>query len=753
MEASVQELVKKLTLEEKAAFCSGLDMWHTVPVERLGIPSVMMTDGPHGLRKQAGESDHLGLNESVPATCFPSGAGLASSWDPALLRRVGEALGDEAQANGVSIVLGPAVNIKRSPLCGRNFEYFSEDPFLAGELAAEIIEGIQSRGVGTSIKHFAVNNQEHRRMSVDARVDERTLREIYLAGFERAIRKAKPWTVMCSYNRINGVYSSDNRRLLGDVLRGEWGFGGCVMSDWGAVNDRVQGIRAGLDLEMPSSSGAGPAKIIEAVKDGSLPEKELDRCVGALLRVVLKAAESRKTGAGYDREAHHRLARKAAAECMVLLKNEGGLLPFAPGGGKIAVIGDFAQHPRYQGGGSSHINPTRVDAALDAIREIAGPERIVFARGFDAGSEDEDPALLAQAVGAAKDADAVVIFAGLPERFESEGFDRANMNLPENQNRLIEAVAAVQKKTAVVLSNGSPVAMPWLREVAAVLEGYLGGQASGGAAADLLFGRANPSGRLAETFPLKLSDNPSYLNFPGEGDRVEYREGLFVGYRYYDRKEMRVLFPFGHGLSYTTFAFTGIEADHAELKDGETLTVRVRVKNTGAREGLETVQLYVRDPESSVVRPEKELKGFAKVALAPGEEKTAAITLDRRAFAFYDVNAHDWRVESGAFELLAGGSSADLPLRLAVRVQAPRPPRTVFTANSTLGDVLADPRGEQVLRQTFSQAGGLFAQMQEDSGLAPMMSDMVLRAIVSFAGGRDAGALLEKLLAALNAQA
>jgi beta-glucosidase len=738
-----------MTLEEKASLLSGRDFWTTKPVERLGIPSILMTDGPHGLRKQKADSDHLGLYDSVPATCFPTAAALASSWDRELIRQVGEALGEECQAEGVSILLGPGANIKRSPLCGRNFEYFSEDPYLSSEMAAHHILGVQSRGVGASLKHYAVNNQEHRRMSVDAVVDERTLREIYLASFEGAVRQAQPWTVMCSYNRVNGTYASEHPELLTKILKEEWGHEGFVVSDWGAVNDRAAGVAAGLELEMPGSGGINDRKVVEAVRSGALPEEAVDAAVERLLVIILRAADNRKPGATYDAEAHHRLARRAAAESMVLLRNEDGVLPLAKSG-RIAVIGELAVKPRFQGGGSSHVNPTRLDIPLDEIRRSAGAAEVVYAQGYELHREAPDDRLVEEALEAARSADAAVIFAGLPESWESEGFDRTHLRMPENQRRLIEAVAGVQERVIVVLANGAPVEMPWLGSAKAVLEAYLGGQAMGGAVADVLFGDVNPSGKLAETFPKKLSDNPSYLNFPGEGDRVEYREGLFVGYRYYDAKEIEPLFPFGHGLSYTTFAYEKIELDRERMRDDETAVVRVTIANTGERAGKEVVQLYVRDRESTVIRPVKELKGFAKVELKPGERKTVSFRLDKRAFAYYEPRIRDWRVESGEFDILVGASSRDIRLEATLYVESTSKLPWEIHRNTLIGDLLADERTAPYVRQLLAKHSPFGSASGGEAGatLEAFLKYMPLRNIANF--NPQAGLNLDDLLAELN---
>ncbi|OPJ64896.1 beta-glucosidase [Clostridium oryzae] len=751
MKRDIKEIVSKMTLEEKAGLCSGLDFWHTKGVERLGVPSIMVTDGPHGLRKQDTSADHLGINDSVPATCFPSGATLACSWDRSLLQKVGTALGEECQAEGVSVILGPAANIKRSPLCGRNFEYFSEDPYLSTEMAANHIKGVQSQGVGTSLKHFAVNNQEHRRLSVDAEVDERTLREIYLASFEGAVKQSQPWTVMCSYNKVNGTYASENEYLLTSILKEEWGHEGFVMSDWGAVDRRENALKAGLELEMPSSNGIGDNRIVQAVKNGELKEEVLDKAVERLLNIIFKAVDNKKEGAVYDREQHHSLARKIAGECMVLLKNEDNILPLKKEG-KIAVIGGFVDKYRYQGGGSSHIKPNKLDNAAEELKKAAKGENIVFAKGFSLDNDEVDSKLMEEAKNAAASAETAVIFAGLPDRYESEGYDRSHMRIPDNQIALINAIAEVQKNIVVVLSNGSPIEMPWIGNVKGILEAYLGGEAGAGAIADILFGEVNPSGKLAESFPKKLSDNPSYLNFPGEGDTVEYKEGLFVGYRYYDKKEVETLFPFGYGLSYTTFEYKNITVDKKNITDEEKLVVKVTVKNTGKLTGKEIVQLYVRDVESSVIRPVKELKGFEKVELAAGEEKTVEFVLDKRTFAYYNVDIKDWYVESGDFEILIGSSSKDIYLKDVVNVEGTTAVKKIYTRNSTVGDVMANPQARKLTEELLSSTFGQGTDDSENLGtdMTAMMKDMTLRSILHFGGDKSKEKELDKILEMLN---
>ena len=745
----VKALVAKLTLEEKAGLCSGQDFWHTKAVERLQIPAMMVSDGPHGLRKQDESGDHLGINDSIKAVCFPAGCATASSFDRDLLYKVGEALGNECQAEGVGVILGPAVNIKRSPLCGRNFEYFSEDPYLASEIAASQIKGVQSKHVGTSIKHFLANNQEHRRMSSSSEVDERTLREIYLSAFEGAVTQAKPWTVMCSYNKINGTYAAENKTYLTEVLRNEWGFDGFVISDWGAVNDRVPDLEAGLDLEMPTSFGLNDKKIVEAVKEGRLSEEILDQAVERILNIVYRFEENRDTTAVFDREADHILARKVASECMILLKND-GILPLAKEK-KASFLGAFAEKPRYQGGGSSHINSFQTESAL----EMAAGYPVVYAKGYDTKEDKIDEKLVEEAVNAAREAEVAVIFAGLPDAFESEGYDRQHMRLPECQNHLIREICKVNENVVVVLHNGSPVEMPWADQVKGILEAYLGGQAVGGATVDVLYGKVNPSGHLAETFPLKLQDNPSYLYYVGEGNQVEYREGVFAGYRYYDTKEMDVLFPFGHGLSYTTFAYSNMKLDKTEMDDTETLTVQVDVTNTGDCFGKEVVQLYVMPPKGNVIRPVKELKGFEKIGLHPGETKTVTFTLEKRAFAYYDTDLHAWNVESGSYQIALGQSSRTILAKQAVQIHSTTVKKPELTMDTTFGDIFAIPGAKEVMAEVTG-ALSIFGAAEGDAlgeGTGDMMEAMMrympLRGLIAFGGGKltfeDVEKLLEKL--------
>ncbi len=752
----LQELIGKMTLEEKAAMCSGADFWHTESVERLGIPAMMVSDGPHGLRKQDQKADHLGVNDSIKAVCFPAGCGTAASFNRELITKMGEALGNECQAEGVGVILGPAVNIKRSPLCGRNFEYYSEDPYVASEMAGALIEGVQNKNVGTSIKHFLANNQEHRRMSSSSEMDERTMREIYLAAFEGAVKKQKPWTVMCSYNRINGTYAAENKEVLTDILRDEWDFDGFVMSDWGAVNNRVPDLYAGLELEMPSSGGINDRLIVEAVKEGRLEEAVLDRAVERILNIVYRFEDNRDKTAVFDRDADHELARKVAEETIVLLKNEDGILPLDEKE-KIVFIGKYAASPRFQGGGSSHINSHKVTSAWDCVKEWGN---ITLAEGFRDEKDEIDEALMAEAVEQAKAAKAAVIFAGLPDAFESEGFDRGHMRMPNCQNELIARVAAAQPNTIVVLHNGSPVEMPWADQVKGIVEAYLGGQAVGGAQVDILFGKVNPSAKLPESFPYKLEDNPSYLYYVGEGDRVEYREGVFVGYRYYDTKKMDVRFPFGFGLSYTAFDYSDLKLSAENISDQDTLSVSVNVTNTGSRAGKEVVQLYVSDVESTVIRPVQELKGFEKVELAPGETKTVTFTLDKRAFAYWNTTLHDWHVESGAFLVRVGKSSRDIVLEAPVNVDSTVKVPVRYTLDTTFGDVMKDPKAMEMMAP-FMKLGILETGEDEGSNAASeaissemqeaMMRYMPLRGLLSFSGGAVTMEQLQGMVDALNA--
>ncbi len=697
---TIQSLISQMTLEEKAALCTGATAWNTTSIERLGIPRMFVSDGPHGIRRVA-DADSMTI-ESLASTCFPTASCTASSWDPDLLRQMGLALAEEAIGLNVDVILGPGTNMKRSPVCGRNFEYFSEDPYLAGQMAASFINGVQSRGVGTSLKHYAANNQETRRMTVSAEVDERTMREIYLPAFETAVKLAQPWTVMCAYNLLNGVYGSENHWLLSEILKDEWGFEGFVVSDWGAVHDRVAALQAGLDLEMPGPRERRVQAVVTAVRSGQLNEAVLDEAVQRILRIVFMAAETPKDRP-FDKAAHHALARKIAGEGFVLLKND-GILPLH-NVASLTVIGRSAKEPHFQGHGSSHINPTQVDIPLDELRKLAGSARITYCEGYPA-DDSLQPALIEEAVAAARDSQVALLYIALPTFKESEGYDRGDLDLTIQQVQLIQAVTNAQPRSVVILNNGSAVAMSaWIDGAAAVLEAWMMGQAGGGAIADVLFGKVNPSGRLAETFPLRLEDTPAYLNFPGNLDHVLYGEGLFIGYRYYAARQQPVLFPFGHGLSYTTFTYSSPAVSKAVFRDVDGLSISVNITNTGAVAGKEVVQVYVRDRQCSLVRPPLELKGFAKVALEPGETSTVTIPLDFRAFAFYHPGYKRWVTESGEFDILIGSSAADIHFVETVTLESTCELPSILNLKSTLGDWLADPKGKEVFAPLYRQIG------------------------------------------------
>ena len=755
--SDIPRLISELTLEEKASLCSGSDFWHTQPIERLGIPAIMVADGPHGLRKQAEEMDHLGVARSVPATCFPTAAGLGSTWDPALLTRVGEALGRETRANEVSVLLGPGVNMKRSPLCGRNFEYLAEDPLLAGELATALVNGIQSQGVGTSLKHFAANNQETDRLRVDAQVDERTLREIYLPAFERVVKSAQPWTVMCAYNKVNGTYASEHRWLLTEVLRDEWGFEGLVVSDWGAVDDRVAGVAAGLDLEMPSSRGLNDARIVAAVKAGELDEADVDAAATRVLTLVAKALAAQAEPVDLDAAAHHALAREVATRTAVLLKNDGALPLPADAAGAV-VIGEMARTPRYQGAGSSQVNPTRLESALDALRERA-PE-LEFAPGYvlaeAAGQPGQDHAeeeLRAEAVDLARGRTAV-LFLGLPAIDESEGYDRAHMDLPASHVALLRAVREVAAKVVVVLSNGSAVTVAdWEPDADAVLELWLGGQAGGAAAAQLLLGEVDPSGRLAESIPVCLADVPAQLNFPGERGAVRYGEGLFIGYRGLDAVGAEVSHPFGYGLTYTTFSFADLTVDAGEVTDetgDDDVVVRVtaRVTNAGDRTGVAVPQLYVGRPGSSFARAPRELRGFERIELIPGESRVVEFGLTRRDLAHWDVGVHGWVVEPGAVEIAVGENSRDLPLRAVVEVAGPAV-HLPLHGHSTVGEWLDHPVGAPLLREALGEFAALLGP-EADPAFAAFLVSLPVVKLPAMVPGSLTSEELDALLAEVS---
>lgn len=665
-----KDLISQMTLKEKASLCSGKDFWHLKSIERLGLPEIMVCDGPHGLRKQNAENKKVGIGNSYPATCFPTAVTTACSWDRDLIYKMGQALAEECLQHGVSVLLGPGVNMKRSPLCGRNFEYFSEDPELAGEMGAAFIAGVQSKGIGTSLKHFAGNSQEMKRMTSNSIIDERALREIYLRAFEKAVKKSQPWTVMNAYNLLNGTYCSENDRLQNKVLRDEWGFKGAVVSDWGAVNDRVAGLNAGNDLEMPSSGGVNDAKIVEAVKCGVIDETTLDERVDKLIDIILKGAANKKPGYKFDVRAHNLLSRQIAEQSMVLLKNDGNILPLKRVEGEyVAVIGAFADNPRYQGAGSSIINPTMIDSGRRAFNN--SPISVKFADGYDrSGKRKNEDAYITEACNLAKNASKAVVFIGLTDDYESEGFDRSTMKLPDGHNRLVEAVSRVNDNVIVVLEGGSPVEMPWADDVKAILNAYLGGQSVAPAIVDVLTGKANPCGKLAETYPVCLKDTPTSFRYPDSKEDVQYRESIFIGYRYYDKVERNVRFPFGFGLSYTSFEYSDIKLKKKNLTKGEGAKVTFTIKNTGDVAGSEIAQVYVAKPESKIFRAPKELKGFVKIHLDPGEEKKVTVELDDRAFAFWNTATEDWCVESGEYKILVGASSRDIRLEAAAKMKS-----------------------------------------------------------------------------------
>ncbi|WP_425826612.1 glycoside hydrolase family 3 C-terminal domain-containing protein [Streptomyces fractus] len=741
-------LVAQMTLKEKASLLSGESVWSTAGVDRLGIRPAILTDGPHGVRYQATTGDSLTIYDSRPATAFPTASATGSTWDPELLREMGEALGRESRALGVDVLLGPGVNMKRSPLCGRNFEYFSEDPLLSGVLGAAWVNGVQSQGVGASVKHFAANNQETERQSVSAVVDERTLREIYLPAFERVVTESRPATVMCSYNRVNGVFSSENRWLLTDILRDQWGFDGYVVSDWGAaVQHPVRAVAAGTDLAMPVARGHAE-RILAAVEDGSLEESVVDRAVSRVLTVHDRIRDERGPEAtgqqapAVDWEAHHALARRIASDSTVLLVNDGGLLPLSPDtGGRIAVVGEFARTPRFQGGGSSHITPTRVDTALDALRRAAS-RPVTFAPGFRLDGR-HDPALVDEAVAAARAADVVVLFLGLPDADESEGSDREHLDLPAAQLTLVEELLEAHARVVVVLANGSVVTLRALAgRVPAILETWLGGQASGSATADVLFGAAEPSGRLAETLPLRLADTPAHVNWPGTAERVLYGERLYIGYRWYDRTERDVQFPFGHGLSYTTFSLTDVEVTVPDPTVARA-TVEVTVTNTGERHGAQVVQVYVGDPVSSVDRPVRELKGFTKVRLAPSESRKVRVHLDERAFAYWDEAG--WTVEPGTFRVEVGVSSRDIHAVREIHLDVPAPaPR--LNGDSSIGAWMAHPVGGPLLEDLLTNSGSR-STMLHNKEIRKMAQAMPLSTALGYTGTADLDAAVADLVA------
>lgn len=712
----IEAIIRNMTVEEKIRLLAGASFWSTHAVERLGIPSVVLTDGPHGLRLSGSDETGDILANAKPATAFPIEAAMAATWNERLVEEAGRTIAEECQHYGVGILLGPGVNGKRSPLGGRNFEYYSEDPYLSGRMGSAFVRGVQSGGVGTSVKHFVANEQETNRMVVSSEVDERTLREIYLLPFEMIVKDAQPWTIMCAYNKVNGTQMANHDGLLNGVLKNEWGFEGLVMSDWGAVEDKTASVRCGLDLEMPGP-GARDAEVLEAYRNGLVTDEQLDDHVRRILGVIQKIAASKRDVPALEADRHHEVARRVAEEAIVLLKNEGGLLPLAKGA-NIAVLGKFAEIPRFQGGGSSHMNPAKLDIPLDALSAFA---HTVYGAGYADESPDEE--LIEEAAELAKGKDAVIVFVGTTEKIESEGYDRADIGLPESHLRLIEAVARVNPNVAVVTHSGSAIDLrPFERSVRAIVHAWLPGQAGGSAIANILFGETNPSGKLSETFPLALEHNPSYLSFPGDIASVRYSEGIFVGYRYYDTKKLDVLYPFGHGLSYTEFEYANLRLSADRLENGGTLQVTFDVTNRGARAGKEVAQVYVRDIKASVPKPDKELKGFAKIGLAPGETKTVTVELDERAFSHYCPHLGRFAVETGEFAILVGSSSRDIRLSATVFFHSGDETRLPLTPDHSLKEWLEDDRSASRIREALRNAN-----VDEASPLFPILLGMPVR--------------------------
>jgi len=730
----IEKMIEEMTLEEKATLMAGYGFWETQKIERVGLnEAIWVSDGPNGLRMQPVDENGEPIwgNGSIDAVTFPSACATTASFDRELMHELGSTLGKECQAEKCHVLLGPALNMKRSPLCGRNFEYMSEDPYLAGEMAVPYIKGVQEEGVGTSIKHFAANNQEHERMYESNEVDERTLREIYLPAFEKAVKEAKPWTVMCSYNRINGEYSSENKWLLTDVLRKEWGYEGLVVSDWGAVSDRVKGIDAGLDWEMPGNDNANVKQIVDAVENGKLSQEALDTAARNILKLVKKCRESMKGGV-FDRDADHRKAVEIARECMVLLKNEEKVLPIREGE-KVAIIGGFAEKPRYQGGGSAFTNSHTITSVVD-VMDGYGPA--VYAKGFPADEDiytDDD---FDEAVKAANEADKVLVFAGLPDSFESESYDRSHMRLPVSQDLLIERLVETGKPIVVILHNGSPVEMPWMNKVDGILEAYLSGEGVGEAVMDILYGRVNPSGHLAETIPLRLEDTPAFINFPGSEHKVYYGERIYIGYRYYDKKKMNVAFPFGHGLSYTTFEYSNLTFSAKEFTAKDGVTVSVDVTNTGSVAGKEVVQLYVGDRTGTQDRPVRELKGFEKVALEPKETKTVTFKLDERSFQWYSPQQGGWFAANGEYVIAVGSSSRDLRLKERITLVGGPEYLPEINFDTQVGDLLACPVTRPYVLNDMKDIVDKYAKVGEEESLSTMIEALLrympLRAFRNF---------------------
>ncbi len=756
MDTKSTDIVRSLTLEEKARLCSGDGYWHTAALPLKGVPAIMMTDGPHGLRKQQEAEDHLGLSASEPATCFPAACAMANSWNVELMHEVGGALGEECLAQGVSVLLGPGINMKRSPLCGRNFEYFSEDPHHTAHMASALVRGVQERGIGCAVKHFALNNQETDRMTINVQADERALWEIYLPAFAHVVKQAKPWMVMSAYNRLDGQFCSENRRLLRKILREEWGYEGLTVSDWGAVDDRVEALRSGLDLEMPDSGPRNTQRIIDAVQTGRLQESVLDQAAERIVSLALRGAKNKKSNFTADYRRHHALAKRAALESIVLMKNETGVLPLSKKG-DLAVIGALANRMRVQGAGSSRVKPMQEENLFEMLARAATPAvGITYAQGYRPDGGETDDALVVEAIETARQCRSVLVFVGIPEEMESEGFDRKDMRLPDNQNHLIGELAKLGANLVVVIVGGAPVELPWFQQVNAVLTTYLGGQAAAGALVDILYGNACPCGKLAETWPEKLEHNPSYLNFPGDRSDVRYAESIFIGYRYYQKKRIKPLLPFGFGLSYTNFDYNNIKVSRPHIAAGETLTVTAEVTNTGFVAGKEIVQLYVAPPAGAYPRPVRELKGFVKVLLKPGETQTVSFQLTYHDLAYYQPALADWCVDAGSYRLQMAANIEDIRLEAQAEAEASQTKQMPLTAWSTLGEVAAHPKGPEILAGIFGQTpSDVKEQDNQAMGVDgfELAKNMPMKKIMQMARAEDPERAMEALLQALNGEA
>jgi len=749
----IKAIISQMTLEEKASMCSGKNFWETQNIERLGIPSITLTDGPYGVVKRL-----FGFSENVAATCFPTSSALASSWDLDLIYNVGKAIGVECQAEDIHILLGPGINIQRSPLGGRNFEYYSEDPILSGEMGAAFINGVQSEGVGACVKHYVANNQEYHRQTVNNIIDEQALNEIYLYNFEIAVKKGKPFVVMAAYNKLNGMHCTENKYILKDILRNKWRFDGFVVSDWYAVNSIVKSLKAGLDLEMPSSYGISSKKIVESVLNGELDEAILNRTVKNILNIVFKVTQNKKQNVTYDKNKHNVLAREVARNCIVLLKNKHNILPLKKEklrNKKIAVIGEYAKNPRYQGEGSAHVNPTMVENAYDEILKLVGNSiKINYAKGYSISEENinDDNFIIKEAQKTAKESDLTILFMGTPKSYDREGFDRKNINLPDNQIKLLREISKIQKNVIVVLSNGSPIIIsPWYNYADAILETWLTGQATGGAVADILFGIENPSGKLSSTFPIQLSDNPTYLDYVDPENNLQYKEGIFAGYRYYDKKNMKVAFPFGFGLSYTTFNYRDIQLSKDVIKENDTLEIKLKIKNTGKYFGKEIVQVYVKNIITTIPTPERELKAFTKVSLFPGEEREVSFILNSRDFSYYDVALKDWVVDGGVFRILIGKSSRDICLMKKIYVKSSCIRKMKYTRETFIGDFLENPKTKAFLEDMIKDLAQMAATDKESQeNFISFLRDNPIEKLIVISKGKFTEKMLVELLELVN---